>query len=65
MRVREEKKCDRPKRGIREIDVKERVSVPSAPSPASPKQKTLAANTEQEKDSTYVKHDEVILYADK
>ena len=65
MRVREEKKCDRPKRGIREIDVKERVSVPSAPAPASPKQKTLAANTDEEKDDTQECHNEDILYADK
>ncbi len=65
MRMREEKKCDRPKRGIREIDVKERVSMPSAPAPASPKQKTLAAKTDEEKDYAQVFHDEAILYADK
>jgi hypothetical protein len=50
--MREKKKGDRPERGIREIDVKERVSVPTTPAPASPKQKNLAANTEEEKGDT-------------
>jgi hypothetical protein len=63
--MREEKKGDCPEGGIRQICVNERVSMPSTPTPSPPKQETLAANAEEEKDSAQESHNEAILYANK